>query len=62
MQRLHAQIRYAYKELPGVRIRIITSDRKTLAVVHAFLQFQRREHGCRWPKRRRRGARASGRM
>ena len=40
-----ASIRYAADTLPrGAQVRIFTTDSTALAAVHAFLEFQRRDH------------------
>lgn len=46
MKELRAKITYTYEELEdGGRVRIRTSDAKALEAIHAFLKFQRDEHG-----------------
>lgn len=45
MQRLKAEIRYKYKETPrGGAVRITTANAEALNAVHAFLEYQAREH------------------
>jgi len=41
----HGVIRYQYRPLPlGGEVRIMTADAEALRAIHAFLEFQRREH------------------
>jgi hypothetical protein len=48
MQRLKAAIHYEYEETPrGGAVRITTSDADALKAVHAFLEYQGREHHIR---------------
>lgn len=45
MQRLKDAIRYTYEETPrGGAVRITTADAEALKAVHAFLEYQAREH------------------
>jgi hypothetical protein len=46
MQRWKGAIRYEYAETPrGGEVRITTTNPEALAAVHAFLAYQRTEHG-----------------
>lgn len=46
MQRLKGVIRYEYAETArGGAVRITTKDPDALAAIHAFLAYQRKEHG-----------------
>jgi hypothetical protein len=45
MKQRRTSIRYRYRELPrGGEVLIRTTDRQALEAIHAFLEFQRREH------------------
>ena len=45
LQRLKSSIRYKYEDTPkGGAVRITTSDPGALKAVHAFLEYQQREH------------------
>ena len=45
LQRLKSSIRYRYEDTPhGGAVRISTSDAEALKAVHAFLNYQQREH------------------
>ena len=45
LQRLKASIRYKYEDTPrGGAVRITTSNPEALKAVHAFLEYQQREH------------------
>ena len=45
LQRLKSSIRYKYEDTPkGGAVRITTSDPAALKAVHAFLEYQQREH------------------
>jgi hypothetical protein len=51
MQERRASITYAYEDTPeGGRVRISTSDDEARAAVHAFLQYQIREHATGDPR------------
>ena len=51
MQERSAAISYAYEDTPqGGRVRISTSDGEARAAVHAFLQYQIREHATGDPQ------------
>jgi hypothetical protein len=51
MQKRRASIAYAYEDTPeGGRVRISTSDAEARAAVHAFLQYQIREHATGDPQ------------
>lgn len=45
LKRLKSSIRYKYEDTPrGGAVRITTSDPDALKAVHAFLEYQQREH------------------
>ena len=51
MQERRASIAYAYEDTPdGGRVRISTADAEARAAVHAFLQYQIREHATGDPQ------------
>lgn len=48
MKRLKAEIAYRYEETPhGGKVTIVSKNADAIAAVHAFLAFQRDEHGAK---------------